>query len=71
MYRKADFPVGKIRRYVEPGPIVMVSSAWKGKQNIMTMGWHTVMQFKPYRLSVVTSSRATTVSKCSGAARNA
>ena len=49
-YKKADFPVAKIRRYLEPGPIVMVSSAWKGKSNIMTMGWHTVMEFEPSRI---------------------
>ena len=49
-YKKADFPVAKIRRYLEPGPIVMVSSAWKGKSNIMTMGWHTVMDFEPSRI---------------------
>jgi flavin reductase (DIM6/NTAB) family NADH-FMN oxidoreductase RutF len=46
-YRKADFPVAKIRRFLEPGPIVLVSSAWRGKTNIMTMGWHTVMEFEP------------------------
>ena len=46
-YRKADFPVAKIRRFLEPGPIVLVSSAWHGKTNIMTMGWHTVMEFEP------------------------
>jgi flavin reductase (DIM6/NTAB) family NADH-FMN oxidoreductase RutF len=44
---KADFPVSQIRRYLEPGPIVLVSSAWKGKTDIMTMGWHTVMEFTP------------------------
>ena len=44
---KADFPVSQIRRYLEPGPIVMVSSAHAGKRNIMTMGWHTVMEFTP------------------------
>jgi flavin reductase (DIM6/NTAB) family NADH-FMN oxidoreductase RutF len=44
---KADFPVGKVRRYLEPGPIVLVSSAWRGEKNIMTMGWHTVMEFTP------------------------
>ena len=49
-YQKADFPVAKIRRYLEPGPIVMVRSAWKGKSNIMTMGWHTVMDFEPSRI---------------------
>ena len=44
---KTDFPVANIRRYLEPGPIVLVSSAWRGKTNIMTMGWHTVMEFSP------------------------
>ena len=44
---KKDFPVSNIRRFLEPGPIVLVSSAWKGKTNIMTMGWHMVMEFEP------------------------
>jgi flavin reductase (DIM6/NTAB) family NADH-FMN oxidoreductase RutF len=44
---KRDFPVSQVRRYLEPGPIVLVSSRWKGKTNIMTMGWHTVMEFTP------------------------
>lgn len=46
-YNKKDFPVSQIRRFLEPGPIVLVSSAWKNKTNIMTMGWHTVMEFTP------------------------
>jgi hypothetical protein len=37
-YDKRDFPVDNMRRYLEPGPIVLVSSAWRGKTNIMTMG---------------------------------
>jgi flavin reductase (DIM6/NTAB) family NADH-FMN oxidoreductase RutF len=44
---KRDFAVSEIRRFLEPGPIVLVSSAWKGRANIMTMGWHTVMEFTP------------------------
>jgi flavin reductase (DIM6/NTAB) family NADH-FMN oxidoreductase RutF len=47
VYKKHDFPVDEIRRFLEPGPIVLVSSAWKGKTNIMTMGWHTGMGFSP------------------------
>jgi flavin reductase (DIM6/NTAB) family NADH-FMN oxidoreductase RutF len=46
-YRKEDFPVANARRLLEPGPIVLVSSAWQGKRNIMTMGWHMVMGFEP------------------------
>jgi flavin reductase (DIM6/NTAB) family NADH-FMN oxidoreductase RutF len=44
---KKDFPVSKVRRFLEPGPIVLVSSAWKGQNNIMTLGWHMVMGFEP------------------------
>lgn len=44
---KNDLPVGRVRRYLEPGPIVLVSSAWEGKTNIMTLGWQTVMEFTP------------------------
>jgi hypothetical protein len=28
---KTDFPVGDIRRFLEPGPVVLVSSAWRGQ----------------------------------------
>jgi flavin reductase (DIM6/NTAB) family NADH-FMN oxidoreductase RutF len=45
--KKRDFPVSQIRRYLEPGPIVLVSSAFEGKTNIMTLGWQTVMEFTP------------------------
>jgi flavin reductase (DIM6/NTAB) family NADH-FMN oxidoreductase RutF len=46
-YRKYNFPVDQIRQFIEPGPIVLVSSAWKNEKNIMTMGWHMVMEFSP------------------------
>jgi flavin reductase (DIM6/NTAB) family NADH-FMN oxidoreductase RutF len=46
-YKKKDFPVSQIRRFLEPGPIVLISSAWKNETNIMTQGWHTVMEFTP------------------------
>jgi flavin reductase (DIM6/NTAB) family NADH-FMN oxidoreductase RutF len=44
---KKNFPTSKIRRFLEPGPIVLVSSASKGERNIMTMGWHMMMGFSP------------------------
>ena len=47
IYKKRDFPVSSIRRLLEPGPIVLVSSRYKGTANIMTLGWHTVMEFSP------------------------
>lgn len=53
---KRDFPVSQVRRYLEPGPIVLVSSKWKGKTNIMTMGWHTMMEFTPSLVGCVIAS---------------
>ena len=44
-YTKKDFPIANVRRFLEPGPIVLVSSAHKGETNIMTMGWHMIMEF--------------------------
>lgn len=44
---KENFPVSKVRRFLEPGPIVLVSSAWKGQTNVMTMGWHMMLSFEP------------------------
>ncbi|WP_346316076.1 flavin reductase family protein [Chitinophaga sp. YIM B06452] len=46
-YKKTMLPADKVRKFLEPGPIVLVSSLHKGKTNIMTMGWHTVMEFSP------------------------
>lgn len=54
--RKRDFPPHKIRQLLEPGPIVLVSSAWKGETNIMTMGWHTVMEFTPSLVGCIIAS---------------
>ena len=46
-YTKKDFPTHNVRRFLEPGPIVLVSSAHGNETNIMTMGWHMVMEFSP------------------------
>ena len=46
-YDKSDFPLAETRRHLETGPIVLVSSCWQGEINIMTMGWHMMMQFRP------------------------
>ncbi|MFC0668547.1 hypothetical protein ACFSKY_01820 [Azotobacter chroococcum] len=46
-FEKSDYPLAEIRRHLETGPIVLVTSAWQGETNIMTMGWHLMMQFSP------------------------
>jgi flavin reductase (DIM6/NTAB) family NADH-FMN oxidoreductase RutF len=53
---KSDFPVSEVRRYLEPGPIVLVSSQWQGKTNIMTLGWHTILEFSPSLVGLMISA---------------
>jgi flavin reductase (DIM6/NTAB) family NADH-FMN oxidoreductase RutF len=53
---KKDFPVNLVRRFLEPGPVVLVSSRWKENRDIMTMGWHTVMEFTPSLVGCVIAS---------------
>ncbi|WP_316227518.1 flavin reductase family protein [Bradyrhizobium sp. SZCCHNR3015] len=55
-FRKADFPVSNVRRFLEPGPVVLVSSAHKGQTNIMTMAWHMMMEFQPALIGCCISS---------------
>src|SRR6186997_220740 len=52
---KRDFPVSQIRRYLEPGPIVLVSSRRQDSNNVMTLGWHTVMEFTPSLVGCIIS----------------
>lgn len=47
--------MSEARRYLEPGPIVLLTSAWKGRTNVMAMGWHTVMEFSPSLVGCVIS----------------
>jgi len=54
--KKKNLPLIEVRRYLEPGPLVLVSSAWKGTRNIMTMNWHTMMEFTPALFGCVISS---------------
>jgi flavin reductase (DIM6/NTAB) family NADH-FMN oxidoreductase RutF len=43
--KKKDFPPDESRRFLEPGPIVLISSAYRGERNIMTLGWHMMLGF--------------------------
>lgn len=54
--KKVDFPTDQVRRFLEPGPVVLVSSAWRGQDNVMTMGWHLVMEFSPSLIGCVIAS---------------
>lgn len=45
-YARKSFPLDKARRYLEPGPVILISSAHKGERNIMTCGWHMMLGYE-------------------------
>ncbi|MCC4591452.1 flavin reductase family protein [Xanthomonas sacchari] len=55
-YPKLDFPTQDVRRFLEPGPVVLVSSAWKQQRDVMTLGWHMVLEFSPSLLACCISN---------------
>lgn len=57
---KKSFPLEKVYTLIEPGPVVMISTALKGRPNIMTMSWHTMIDFVPPLLGLVISNRSYT-----------
>lgn len=46
-FKKRDFPVERAREHLETGPIVLVTSRHQRRSNIMTMGWHSMLEFEP------------------------
>lgn len=56
MTRKS-FPLSRVYRLLEPGPVVMVTTSYKDKTNVMTMSWHMMIDFEPPLLGCVISNR--------------
>jgi flavin reductase (DIM6/NTAB) family NADH-FMN oxidoreductase RutF len=54
---KKALPFSKVYTLLESGPVVMVTTAHKEKSNIMTMSWHTMMDFEPPLVGLVMSDR--------------
>lgn len=57
MADKREFPLAQVYRLLEPGPVVLVTTARAGRANIMPMSWHTMMEFVPPLVGCVISNR--------------
>jgi flavin reductase (DIM6/NTAB) family NADH-FMN oxidoreductase RutF len=55
--KKSAFPLAKVYGLLETGPVVLVTTVHKDKANIMTMSWHTMMEFEPPLIGCVISAR--------------
>jgi flavin reductase (DIM6/NTAB) family NADH-FMN oxidoreductase RutF len=57
MSKKKACPLSKVYSLLEPGPVVLVTTANKKLQNIMTMSWQTMLEFEPPLIACVISNR--------------
>jgi flavin reductase (DIM6/NTAB) family NADH-FMN oxidoreductase RutF len=51
-----ELPLSKVYRLLEPGPVVLLTTAHKGRANVMTMSWHMMVEFEPPLVACVVSS---------------
>jgi flavin reductase (DIM6/NTAB) family NADH-FMN oxidoreductase RutF len=51
-----ELPLSKVYQILEPGPVVLLTTARKGRANVMAMSWHTMVEFEPPLVACVVSS---------------
>jgi flavin reductase (DIM6/NTAB) family NADH-FMN oxidoreductase RutF len=54
---RRTLPLSEVYRLLEPGPVVLLTTARNGKANVMTMSWHTMIDFEPPIVGCVVSNR--------------
>lgn len=52
-----SFPLSKVYGLLEPGPVVLVTTALGTLTDVMAMSWHTMMEFEPPLVGCVISNR--------------
>jgi flavin reductase (DIM6/NTAB) family NADH-FMN oxidoreductase RutF len=48
--------LSKAYQLLEPGPVVLLTTARKGRANVMTMSWHMMVEFEPPLVACAVSS---------------
>jgi len=51
-----DLPLSKVYQLLEPGPVVLLTTARKRHTNIMAMSWHMMVEFEPPLVACVVSN---------------
>ena len=52
-----SFPLSKVYGLLEPGPVVLLTTAKGGRADIMAMSWYTMLDFEPPLVACVVSNR--------------
>ena len=55
--KKRPLPLSRVYRLLEPGPVVLLTTAGTKRPNIMAMSWHMMIDFEPPIVGCVVSNR--------------
>ena len=50
-----ELALSEVYRLLEPGPVVLLTTSRAGRDNVMTMSWHTMVEFAPPLVACVVS----------------
>ena len=51
-----NLPLAKVYQLLEPGPVVLLTTARKGRANVMAMSWHMMVEFEPPLIACIVSN---------------
>jgi flavin reductase (DIM6/NTAB) family NADH-FMN oxidoreductase RutF len=51
-----EAPLSKVYQLLEPGPVVLLTTSFRGRPNVMTLSWHMMVEFTPPMVACVVSS---------------
>jgi flavin reductase (DIM6/NTAB) family NADH-FMN oxidoreductase RutF len=52
-----NLALSKVYQLLEPGPVVLLTTACRGRANVMTLSWHMMVEFEPPLVACVVSNR--------------
>ena len=53
---KVELPLAEVYAVLEPGPVLLLSTAQDGRANVMPMSWHCMLEFEPPQVGCVVSA---------------
>jgi flavin reductase (DIM6/NTAB) family NADH-FMN oxidoreductase RutF len=51
-----ELSLSKVYQLLEPGPVVLLTTAYKSRADVMTMSWHMMVEFEPPLIACIVSS---------------
>ena len=54
---RRSYPLSKVYGLLEPGPVLLVTTAHQERRDIMTLSWHVMLDFEPPLVGCVMSAR--------------